>query len=1777
MDIEPRNLNIVAIHGSRMPEMLGTFHLDDHNVQEWSDASQPGWKHRARKEVGKWVDPDKNADIKFQRREDSKQSEKSREQQRTEVIQGSAPDAAFQIVRSQRQFQDSDQHSGSRISSTMSTSYQMTTSHGVRSTSKTTSNKTTTKTVTVSGGRSDDFENLKMSFQPLDTSTQRERINVSRSGTMGVRRPPTRRHTPAALLSSSPDELQGEAMDVTLEQDSDESMGISDYARNVDPAGISIVGYKNISPKIRVGFPVEIQLELQSKLRYSNGENENVQEPEDDFIVELDHHENIDSDSAKIRPASPNTLLNNNIFASSLKSSAPQSTGTGSTSYRSKLQQQESMKTTEAEHTSELIDANESADSLFQPLSKSNDNEDLTFDFGQRRKSYGFESFEEPANLPEEPSISEDTFLPRHISNSNTSSTSNIYARANDFNSFHDRPVSNLRLSPSSLSRSWDLIQSVASAQQKREANKKLFSSSSNLDDLSYVPTKSPSNHKTPQKSVVMLKPFEENDGDDLDIPEPLPNRKSRDYTLDSLELFPELKKLSSVNSRRSATTLVNIDRSQLVSPPDVIHHNLEKDPPVPEKSKELMKMLDETPDLLNKMSFKNYFPPSNSDLLEIQPLRTQDNNLSTSDDDFQSNLSYLNESLSRILTERDDLKFSNSHNADTSSPKKNQHASSNYLYGKSESRSVKKTLRGDQLLANSYDDEERATDNISKGSKQTQVSHTWISSSDQKPSQHARDNNVTTSISATHDPFKRAQKKVEFCKTEVHFTPDSGKFNIVESDENKPSTVHLFRRKKKEKKNVTTNSVSTITSSETKKSTEISEKHDKLLQDSEQERKLHNQSHHKTYAMSSAIDDEDIDGLELVKKSAMVDVVGVDRNKNSLFDRWTEQDAKPELGVDEEIVTPTTTTANISSLNNNHDARDRLLEINTYDEGNILGSNESLLPSKLRKDKLLSDDFGELIPTKTVTKGSSHMPSHNNHILNNLNNKSTLMTEILGELGDDGDEGEDLRSDMILYNYGELKIQRFLKQLKSPSSHAGSESPIDILDVDPDQQVDDDESLNHFRFDNVYENGSFVPLATRRSLIEMNNRNRKRGSSSCHLSDNSSTASNYSLPHSDRESMSKGDYQLPLNATIDTKGEKPQITTVDLSYPFSTNNSYFSDPVKRNFKIPKTEHDSHDDDPLYDVIVPPVKAEVRSLPPFNKHGRVPISSNQSNLYSSPSPTGESNTFKHSKPPEPILPSRFSSFEKSGAALRERFNAKNSTTKSSKFGNFLDKPRSKPSKPRISNDLYSDSEANYLPSKSIVTIGGDDDLSVNKNTNKINLDSDNLTVSHDAPLPGSHYNASELKHSEMTSPEPILSMDHTWKGPAHFDSQSKDRGAPVMRSMTFPKSSRPEPEWVAKAKSRESRVTDWNLVGKQCEPATPRKSEPPWITEIRFKSKPPLPEETKSLPKTPNVYPWHRDSKTETEIPVRIQSPTENTPYNSGIDSELNGSVTIEELHDDISDVAEFPNKPDNSLLKEYAALNRRNPDPGTDSTPSVIKSNQILSKEERHLSKELSSNETHSDNYISKHKNADYYSASDISDTSLDRKLMAPLTESTKRSRKPLQSLSPTNKNNSNKNTQNGKPSAPPRPPKPPQRISSLGSKSQPLSVSSTEKKSSHQKHHSHKQSSNSSMDDTLLTSRSNTPVHTHPLVKVAKIPSAKSMVSKSPSPAEGKGTVSKNKAKHHVVTSETKLTCKSKLVDGPKERETESQNTSGSSQRPLPKLPAPRTATIASPHRKR
>nr|BAN21068.1 unkown protein [Riptortus pedestris] len=55
----------------------------------------------------------------------------------------------------------------------------------------------------------------------------------------------------------------------------------------------------------------------------------------------------------------------------------------------------------------------------------------------------------------------------------------------------------------------------------------------------------------------------------------------------------------------------------------------------------------------------------------------------------------------------------------------------------------------------------------------------------------------VADVVSTLEKSYEKKPKKVGFCKTEVHFAPDSGKINIVETDE-KPPPTQVYRKKKR-------------------------------------------------------------------------------------------------------------------------------------------------------------------------------------------------------------------------------------------------------------------------------------------------------------------------------------------------------------------------------------------------------------------------------------------------------------------------------------------------------------------------------------------------------------------------------------------------------------------------------------------------------------------------------------------------------------------------------------------------------------------------------------------------------------------------------------------------------------------------------------------------------------------------------------------------------------------------------------------------------------------
>ena len=99
--------------------------------------------------------------------------------------------------------------------------------------------------------------------------------------------------------------------------------------------------------------------------------------------------------------------------------------------------------------------------------------------------------------------------------------------------------------------------------------------------------------------------------------------------------------------------------------------------------------------------------------------------------------------------------------------------------------------LRGTKLMDRNWDFEQKNETDEKKLQPETYPKPVLSSSS----SSQTKDDNNKPETNETGNQKK--SKKVEFCKTEVHFAAESGKFNIVETD-GKPPPNDMFRRRRR-------------------------------------------------------------------------------------------------------------------------------------------------------------------------------------------------------------------------------------------------------------------------------------------------------------------------------------------------------------------------------------------------------------------------------------------------------------------------------------------------------------------------------------------------------------------------------------------------------------------------------------------------------------------------------------------------------------------------------------------------------------------------------------------------------------------------------------------------------------------------------------------------------------------------------------------------------------------------------------------------------------------
>lgn len=1186
-----------------------------------------------------------------------------------------------------------------------------------------------------------------MSFTPLDTSTQRERINVSRSGTMGIRRPPTRRHTPAALICSSPED----GPEAQRPEDGQIIVDSDDNLRDTpDPvpgklneqSGISIVGFKNISPKIRVGFPVEIQLELQTKLRSSSTlEREHqVEEVTDSGELGFDQNNQETDNTHQIGVVVEPTNLRGTNLASN-----GDSTAEIKERRRSLLSEH-----FESSSTKDTSDAHRRFSFHQFGSNHPNNNSGVSSNTKSQRSSIGFFN---QSDTDRSAGTSLDIMQNMQLMRQNNNHASKLYSSSSGI-TLTDIPTSE-DFNPSSSKFTDDVgYESNVNSGFKYDDNQK----GSFTQQLKTI-------NNGGRKTVVMLNASL----DSLHAG----RRNSLEFkTIPIDKSAVELREKSPEQNDKSFT--VNHDfecqyypDGQLVSTPDVLHHDNSSSnslSPSLERSRKLLKMLDETPDLLNKMSFRSYFSTSDK-----QETKDWDEEKDEMDWETQRQLSFLNDSLSRIL---DETRHANSI-IDATPVEADQ-----LMRGVPEGSKNLPLFRGIP--------EVDFNGNL-KDMKMSQVSQTWISSVDPKPAQTVRDNDVVTSISATNDALKKGPKKVEFCKTEVHFTPDSGRFNIVETDDNKPSTAHLFRRKKREKKSKEIITTPAVPASQYSSSSSMSS----LDSTSGKTESVHILEMRLSSETSNASKQKDVIEVNEAEKVAVDSLphVRIDESKSTLQNKSKlfQNEWNASLEKIHAIVEASSSQDNNQAVTDHHN-------------GSL--SIEELKPNGIAcespKDDIIHQD---------------NLSENTHKIFVNLERRDNVSENY----------EEDVRSPShpILSNYGELKIQRYLKQLKT-NSRENSSSPVGS--PTPQENGNDD---GHFRFDNIlYDHGSFVPLATRRSLIEMNNRNRKRlhGGTS---SDNSSTTSTYSLPTSDKEQY--GSLRLgTVEATVLANRNKAQITSVEFRY---TNDNDRSESDYHNLSVKERRE-------RFSSVPSPVL-------PFNANNYLRDSGTSPTKSHASDSSCPSTPFSYSskKPPTPILPLQFAAFEKAGAQLRERIYAKAENVAESEV---------------ITQSVRSKREENKTALKSVVTIGGSDysESVANNGSGGMHVTSTAITA--------------------MEDPESILSLDNTWKGniETHQDGYAKKGTGP--RSLTFPKPGRTEPDWVSKAKSRETRVTDWSFVEKQ---QSTRNTEPPWMSELRLRNKVVPSDEAKSLPKISVVYPWQRESSSKEVTIAKAESSTQENSH----------------------------------------------------------------------------------------------------------------------------------------------------------------------------------------------------------------------------------------------------------------------------------------------------------
>ena len=281
-----------------------------------------------------------------------------------------------------------------------------------------------------------------------------------------------------------------------------------------------------------------------------------------------------------------------------------------------------------------------------------------------------------------------------------------------------------------------------------------------------------------------------------------------------------------------------------------------------------------------------------------------------------------------------------------------------------------------------------------------------------------------------------RSLKKVGFCKTEVHFTPEPGRFHIVESDENKPSTIHLYRRRKRNERKTAEFLRNTLFESNDVGQMENATK--KYLSTTRMEGQPLDKtgtnfaneslfSKRSRSASNGQPDEKDNDDVKIAELESL-------QNNTTI----------PPMSAAPNVFTPTSSD---KTLNHNYymdNLRCNMSDFKQVKDGlyNQLEGEEAaedvLIVSSSKARPFSPSKFKE-VADEDRSADSKNLFTHLNDLNLDLRESNNLSFYHNNEIDEESTASSPNHT--ISTQFGDLKIQKYLKQLKTPSSQDDADS----------------------------------------------------------------------------------------------------------------------------------------------------------------------------------------------------------------------------------------------------------------------------------------------------------------------------------------------------------------------------------------------------------------------------------------------------------------------------------------------------------------------------------------------------------------------------------------------------------------------------------------------------------------------------------------------------------------------------------------------------------------